>query len=73
MSVLENGHSLPTDWTFGSGRNRVNVERFGWVVGLRSGLDNPIWGYHVPEEETRQRRGGDETKDSKAIQVGRMV
>ena len=36
VSVFENGNPLPTDWTFGSGRNRV--------VGLRSGLDSPNFG-----------------------------
>ena len=37
-----------------------------WVVVL-------VLGYHMPEEEIHLRRGWDETKDSKAIQVGRMV
>ena len=41
VSVFENGNPPPTDWTFGSGQNRVVVGRFGQVVGLRSGLDSP--------------------------------
>ena len=41
VSVFENGNPPPTDWTFGSGRSRVIVGRFGRVVGLRSGLDSP--------------------------------
>ena len=39
MSVFENGKPPLTDWTFGSGRNRVVVEQFGRVVRL--GLDSP--------------------------------
>ena len=39
VSVFENGKPSPTDWTFGSGRNRVVVEQFGRVVRL--GLDSP--------------------------------
>ena len=42
MSVFENKNPPSTDWTFGSGRNRVVVGRFGRVVGLWSGLDSPI-------------------------------
>ena len=41
VSVFENGNPPPTNWTFGLGRNRVVVGRFGRVVGLRSGLDSP--------------------------------
>uniref|UniRef100_A0A7N2MPR3 UDP-glycosyltransferase n=1 Tax=Quercus lobata TaxID=97700 RepID=A0A7N2MPR3_QUELO len=45
-SVFENGNPLPTNWTFGSGWNRVGVGRFGRVVRLRSGTpieNNLIW------------------------------
>ena len=47
VSILENINPLPTDWTLGSGQNRVAVGPFGWVVGLRSGLDNPNQFYEL--------------------------
>ena len=34
MSSFENGNLSPTDWTFSSGWNRIDVGQFGWVVGL---------------------------------------
>ena len=40
-SGFEKGNSLPTDWTFGSSRNRVGIGQFGWVVELQLGLDSP--------------------------------
>ena len=53
VSVFENGNPPPTDWTFDSGRNRVVVERFGRVVGLRSGLDSPKTSYvYTPQQNS---------------------
>ena len=34
MSSFENGNLSQTDWTFSSGWNRIDVGRFGRVVGL---------------------------------------
>ena len=51
VSVFENGNPPPTYWTFGSGRNRVVVGRFGRVVGLRSGLDSPSTSIKKQKEE----------------------
>ena len=44
VPVLENGDPPLTDWSFGSGWNRVDVEWFGRVFGLQSSLDslNPM-------------------------------
>ena len=39
VSVFKNGKPPPTDWTFGLGRNRVVIGRFGRV--FQSGLDSP--------------------------------
>ena len=49
VSVYENGNPPQTDQTFGLGRNRVGVGRFGRVVGLRSGLDSPSGSVTSPQ------------------------
>ena len=54
VSVFENGNPPPTDWTFGSGRNRVVVGRFGRVVGLWSGLDSPTNEYEAKEDRMKR-------------------
>ena len=40
VSILENRDLPPIDWTFGLSQNWVGIGQFGWVVGLRSGLDS---------------------------------
>ena len=41
-SVLGIKYPPPANWSFGSGRNRVDVKHFGRFLRLRSDLDSPI-------------------------------